>query len=114
MQYRRDECSRNFVIANKVDEKNDYVRTGSHCCILYEEKKRNGSSGPLQMKSLILPPFSVFVGNRNVQRAGAANLGHSQIRYRIQLVAKVIKLPYTIAFSYVGGFEIKKWLDSMH
>lgn len=54
------------------------------------------------LKSIMLPPFSVFVGNECPQHAGAQNLKHSSLQTHSHLVPRDI-LRWTAL--YMGGAE---------
>lgn len=60
------------------------------------------------MKSFVLAPFSVFVGNGYVHQASAEYIGHSILRYHVDVITKRITLPDAIEFSYGSGFVVKK------
>lgn len=61
-----------------------------------------------QMKSIVVSPHSVFVGNVYVQHAGAEYLHNPNLCYHFYLVPKGIKVPNAIESSYDSSTANKK------
>lgn len=54
------------------------------------------------MKPIVLPAFSVFVGNGFIQHVVVEYLSHYDLRCYLYFVPDDVKLPNVIKFSYGG------------
>lgn len=108
MQYGSGKSPGYFIITNGPEDGKMYVCAGPKQCVPYEKREKDALAKTIQIESLDLLPFSMFLGNGPVQHAGAYFLNHPNLRYHNYLIPKNIEVIDAIDLSCVNMLTIKK------